>query len=97
MLVNSALLRRGIIRCGALALTAAVASACGSDAPPYYYYPVGPCTADVACPFGSYCIEPAPGACLAPCRTDYDCPLPYACRSRDRRGVKGKLSVCAPP
>jgi hypothetical protein len=86
---------RAAVLGGFALLVSASTNGCGSDHLPYYY-PVGPCGSDLECPFGGYCIEPNPGSCLAPCRGNIDCPVQYTCKSRDRRGVDGKVSVCVP-
>ncbi|HEX3595325.1 MAG TPA: hypothetical protein VHU80_09495 [Polyangiaceae bacterium] len=78
-------------------LTGVVASvACGdSRPPPYWYY--GPCDHDLDCPVQTYCMEPGPGSCLVQCRSVLDCAPGYLCGQQDRRGAKGKLTVCLPP
>jgi len=87
---------RNAVLGGVALLACATSSACGSDYPPPFFYPVGPCGSDLQCPLGSYCIEPNPGSCGPSCRGDYDCAVPYVCKSRDRRGTGGKVSVCVP-
>jgi hypothetical protein len=81
-----------------LGAVAAGAGACGPDGPsPYYFYPPGPCASDLECPYGTNCIDPGPGMCLAPCRSNLDCGPAYACESKKRRGTPGKVSICAIP
>ena len=82
-----------------LGALAALWPGCGNEGDvPYgpYGYP-GPCGSDINCPAGTYCVEPAPGACLVACQRDNECGPGYACRSLDSRGAKGKVLVCTSP
>lgn len=85
-------------RIAVLAAAAAGLAACGPDGPPpYYLYPVGPCVSDLQCAYGSYCVDPGPGMCVVPCRSNIDCGPGYACQPKKRRGTSGKVSVCWAP
>lgn len=86
---------RNAVLAGVALLACATSSACGPDYPPPGF-PGSPCGSDLQCLPGSYCIEPNPGSCVPACRGDYDCAAPYVCKSRDRRGTGGKVSVCVP-
>src|SRR4026207_1681330 len=71
--------------------------ACSNESGPYGpYYGYGTCDSDRNCPAGTYCVEPAPGACLYSCQRDSECGPGYACKSLDSRGAEGKVSVCSP-
>jgi len=52
------------------------------------------CGSDVQCPSWTACIGTSGGICALTCRTSADCAPDFECRSEERQGTSGSISVC---